>query len=246
MRQNSSGRTGLARALSKMGYCSRAAARQLIQEGKVRVAGRVCRDPEKPVLMGRHRIEVDGRRVRTAKKIYLMMNKPRGIVTTTNDEKGRETVYSLLPQGNEWLAPVGRLDKASEGLLLFTNDSSWSARIAAPEAHVAKTYHVQVGVVPDATLMTRLVEGIRESGELLKAVSAKIIRQGEKNCWIELVLKEGKNRQIRRMFSALDIEVLRLVRVSIGSLELGDLPKGAVREMTVAERESLVRLGQNQ
>src|SRR5690242_18604101 len=119
MRQNSSGRTGLARALSKMGYCSRAAARHLIAESRVKLNGRVCRDPEKPVALGRDRIEVDRWPVRDAKKVYLMMNKPRGIVTTARDEKGRETVYSLLPEGAEWLAPVGRLDKASEGLLLF-------------------------------------------------------------------------------------------------------------------------------
>lgn len=245
MKRNSSERTGLARALSKLGYCSRTAAWRLIEEGRVRVNGVAWRDPERPVALGRDRIEVDRRLVREAKKIYLMMNKPRGIVTTASDEKGRETVYSLLPKDCEWLAPVGRLDKASEGLLLFTNDSEWAARITAPESHVAKTYHVQVRTEPNAALLAALAEGIRESGELLKASRARVIRQGEKNCWIEIVLDEGKNRQIRRMFAALGIEVSRLVRVAIGGLELGDLPKGAVRELTVTNRKSLVRLGQN-
>ena len=242
MSRHSSERTGLARALSKLGYCSRAAARDLIKEGRVRVNGVICRDPQNPVVLGGARIEVDGRLIRNAKKIYLMMNKPRGLVTSASDEKGRETVYSLLPEGKEWLAPVGRLDKASEGLLLFTNDSAWAARITAPESRVAKTYHVQIEAVPSEALITRLVGGVRESGELLKATTAKVVRQGEKNCWIEIVLDEGKNRHIRRMLSALDIEVLRLVRVAIGGLELGDLPKGKVRELTVAERELLARL----
>lgn len=238
---HSSEGSGLARALSKLGYCSRSAARQLIKEGRVRLNGRVCRDPEKPVLLASDRIEVDGRQIRTAKKVYLMMNKPRGIVTTATDEKGRETVYSLLPEGREWLAPVGRLDKASEGLLLFTNDSEWAARISDPESHVAKTYHVHIASLPEDGLLKRLVGGVRDSGELLSAVSAKVIRQGEKNCWIEIVLDEGKNRQIRRMFAVLGIDVLRLVRVAIGGLELGELAKGKVRDLTVEERGSLAK-----
>ena len=241
MRQNSSGQTGLARALSKLGYCSRAVAWKLIADGRVRLNGVICRDPEKPVALGKDLIEVDGQPIRDAKKIYMMMNKPRGIVTTASDEKGRATVYSLLPESGKWLAPVGRLDKASEGLLLLTNDSAWAARITAPESHVAKTYHVQVGAVPDVALMARLEGGVRESGELLEAASAKVIRQGEKNCWIEIVLDEGKNRQIRRMFRAQNIEVVRLVRVAIGDLKLGDLPKGVVRELTVAERTQALR-----
>lgn len=240
IKRNLSGRTGLARAISKLGYCSRAAARRLIEEGRVRVSGVVCRDPERPVRLGSERIEVDGLPIRNAKRIYLMMNKPRGIVTTASDEKGRETVYSLLPEGGRWLAPVGRLDKASEGLLLFTNDSEWAARIAYPESHVAKKYHVQIRTTAHEGLLKRLVGGVRESGELLKAGSAKLIRQGAKNCWIEIALDEGRNRQIRRMFAALDIEVLRLVRVAIGALELGDLPKGAIRELSTSERKSLV------
>lgn len=239
VRPTSSRRTGLARALSKLGYCSRAEAWRLIQEGRVRVNGVVWRDPEKPAGLDKDRIEVDGRPIRNAKKIYLMMNKPRGVVTTASDEKGRQTVYSLLPEGGGWLAPVGRLDRASEGLLLFTNDSQWAARITDPESHVEKTYHVQVGTTADEGLLKRLVAGVRESGELLKASGAKVIRRGEKNCWIEIVLDEGKNRQIRRMFAALAIEVLRLVRVAIGGVKLGNLAKGGVRELTASERKSL-------
>jgi 23S rRNA pseudouridine2605 synthase len=136
-------RTGLARALSKSGYCSRSSARLLIREGRVRLNGRVMRDPERPVIFSRDAIEIDGQKLAAAKKLYLMMNKPRGIVTTALDEKGRNTVYSPLPENQQWVAPVGRLDKASEGPLLLTNDSEWGARIASSETHVEKTYHVQ-------------------------------------------------------------------------------------------------------
>ena len=228
-------RTGLARALSKFGYCSRADASKLITQGRVRLNGSIARYPEQPVLLSSDRIEVDGTRIDPARRIYLAMNKPRGIVTTARDEKQRETVYSLLPNLPGWLAPVGRLDKASEGLLFLTNDSAWAARITAPESHVKKTYQVQIEAQPDQLLLKQLLAGVSDSGELLKADTASVLRRGHKNCWVEIVLTEGKNRQIRRMFSALDITVLRLVRIAIGQIRLGDLAKGAVRELTRQE-----------
>ena len=140
--------TGLARALSKLGYCSRSAARKLITGGRLRLNGRVERDPEAPVRITKDRLEVDGKEITGARKIYVMLNKPRGIVTTARDEKGRDTVYSLIPQG-QWLAAVGRLDKASEGLLLLTNDSTWAAAITSPSSHLDKTYHVQIAALAD-------------------------------------------------------------------------------------------------
>lgn len=233
-------RTGLARTLSKLGYCSRSSAAVLIRNGEVRVDGRVVRDPESPVRVGKERIEISGARIDGARRIYLMLNKPRGLVTTALDEKGRETVYSLLPEFRQWLAPVGRLDKASEGLLLLTNDTKWAARITAPESQIEKRYHVQIDSVAGTDLVHRLVCGVRaENGETLKAKRASILRAGEKNCWLEIVLNEGKNRHIRRMLMSLGIEVLRLVRVAIGPLCLGDLPKGKARELTVREQNSL-------
>lgn len=230
----------MARALSKLGYCSRSAAGQLIRAGRVRLNGALRRNPESPVLLGRDRIEVDGRAVHGAPKVYWMMNKPRGAVTTACDEKSRETVYSYLPNHLPWLAPVGRLDKASEGLLLFTNDSEWAARITAPSTHRDKTYHVQIDARGDETLLSKLRSGVRlRTGELARAKSAQALRCGEKNSWLVVVLDEGKNRQIRRMGEALGIEVLRLVRVAVGPLQLGDLPKGQSRELTPAEVRSL-------
>jgi 23S rRNA pseudouridine2605 synthase len=160
-------------------------------------------------------------------------------VTTASDEQGRETVYSLLPPSAPWVAPVGRLDKASEGLLLFTNDSNWAARITDPESHLNKTYHVQIAALAEPPLLENLQSGVRDKGELLRAKSACVLRSGKKHSWIEIVLDEGKNRQIRRMLEASRIEVLRLVRVAIGPLVLGDLPKGKTRALTTAEIRAL-------
>jgi 23S rRNA pseudouridine2605 synthase len=233
---------GLARALSKLGYCSRSRATALIRSGRVQLNGVVRRDPETAVHLVGDRISVEGRAIRAQPKIYLMVNKPRGLVTTAADEKGRATVYSLLGNAEDplWVAPVGRLDKASEGLLLLTNDSEWGACIASPESHLEKTYHVQIGAITDEKILATLTGGIQTNdGDFLRALRVRILRTGEKNCWLEIVLDEGKNRHIRRMLRAMGINVLRLVRVAIGSLELGQLPKGSHRPLTTEEKQNL-------
>lgn len=233
-------RVGLARALSKLGYCSRSDAADLIRAGRARLNGAVRKDPEIPVQMEKDRIEVDGRPLATAAKIYLMLNKPRGVVTTASDEKGRQTVYAFLKTGLPWVAPVGRLDKASEGLLLLTNDSEWAARVLAPATHLNKTYHVQIDRVADVTLLESLSHGVKlEDGEMLRVRKVGILRSGERNSWLEIVLDEGKNRHIRRMLEALGVEVLRLVRVAIGPLLLGKIPKGEVRSLTGQEKQAI-------
>jgi len=233
----------LARALSKLGYCSRTQAAELIRAGRVRLNGVGPRNPETPVRMGKDRIEVDGRLIGTSAKTYLMMNKPRGVITTASDEKDRDTVYKFLGAASAWMAPVGRLDKASEGLLLFTNDSEWAARVLAPETHLEKTYHLQIGVVADATLAENLEDGVRTNrGDFLRVKRARILRRGDRNSWLEIVLDEGKNRHIRRMFEHLGIEIIRLARVAIGPLALGDLQKGAYRALTRTEKTSLDRI----
>jgi 23S rRNA pseudouridine2605 synthase len=231
---------GLARALSKLGYCSRSQAQQLIRAGRVQVNGTVKRNPEAAVYLERDRIEVDGGRVRPAGRIYLMLNKPHGLVTTAADEKGRPTVYSKLDHDLPWLAPVGRLDKASEGMLLLTNDSEWAARVLAPETQLLKTYHVQVSGLRDAELLDKLMKGLRvSSGDFLRVKDARILRRGNRNTWLTIVLDEGKNRHIRRMLDELGIEVLRLVRVAIGPLTLGGLAKGASRPLTAGEKSAM-------
>jgi 23S rRNA pseudouridine2605 synthase len=218
----------------------------LIRAGRVTLNGRLVRDPESPVGMpdGRigDRIEVDGSPIDKTPAIYLVMNKPHGVVTTASDEKGRETVYDLLEPGLPWLGPVGRLDKASEGLLLLTNDSAWAAKITEPSRRLDKKYHVQVDCVADAGLLARITGGRTVNpGEHLRAKKARLLRHGDKNCWLEITLDEGKNRQIRRLLEALGVGVLRLVRVSIGPLELGDLKKGSVRRLTAEEKQAIDR-----
>jgi len=229
-------RHGLARVLSRMGACSRSEAARRIAAGRVRVNGAVVRDPELPSDPAADRIELDGVVLRVAERVCIMLNKPRGLVVSASDEQGRDTVYGLLHEvGLPWLAPVGRLDKASEGLLLMSNDPAWAAGITEPDAHVLKTYRVQVrGVVDDGTLQ-RLRKGIIDRGERLSAKSVQAIGGGGKNTWLEIVLAEGRNRQIRRMLSACDHDVLRLMRVAIGPLRLGDLAKGAWRRLSEAE-----------
>jgi 23S rRNA pseudouridine2605 synthase len=222
-----------------MGYCSRAQAARLIAAGRVRLNGAIRRNAEVPALLGRDKIEVDGQEIRAAEKAYWMLNKPRGVVTTASDEKARQTVYDFIQEGGGWLAPVGRLDKASEGLLLLTNDSEWAARVLDPAGHVAKTYHVQMAALTDEKLLQALRRGVRDRGDFLRVESVRELRRGEHNSWLEIVLHEGKNRQIRRMLEALGVEVLRLVRVAIGGLELGDLAKGASRKLSAAEKPAV-------
>lgn len=233
---------GLARALSKLGHCSRAQGFELVLAGGVRLNGNVVRNPEAPVRVGRDRIEVDRKAVEAREKIYLILNKPRGVVTTASDEKGRETVYAFLPPDLAWVGPVGRLDKASEGLLLFTNDSEWAAKVTAPTTQLEKTYHVQIAAQVDEALLHRVSKGVRTaSGEFLSVKRVSRLRGGEKNTWIEVVLDEGRNRHIRRIFEELGIEVLRLVRVEIGPLQLGDLAKGEVRALSREEKTAVDR-----
>lgn len=231
--------------LSKAGVCSRTEAAKWIAAGRVAVDGRVVLDPEHPIVRGRQRVAVDGREIDDAPRLYLMLNKPRGFVTTASDERDRDTVYRCLDgSGLPWLAPVGRLDKASEGLLLFCNDPEWAARVTDPGQGPDKTYHVQVDTIPDTTQLAALLDGVPdEGGGLLRAKSATVLRVGDKNAWLEIVLDEGRNRQIRRLLAALDIGVLRLLRVAIGDLVLGDLAKGQWRMLTPAERQALVPAG---
>lgn len=236
----SSRRVGLARALSKLGFCSRSDAFDLIRAGKVRLNGNVHRDPEFPVHMDKDRLEVNGRAVIAESRAYLMLNKPRGVITTASDEKNRQTVTAFLPENIPWVSPVGRLDKASEGLLLLTNDSEWSARVLAPETHLEKTYHVQIAAVAEAALLESMRQGVRtQEGDFLQVKCVHLVRGGKRNTWLEIVLDEGKNRHIRRLLAEFGIEVLRLIRIAIGPLSLGNLRKGSCRPLTAEEKHAL-------
>jgi 23S rRNA pseudouridine2605 synthase len=223
-----------------LGFCSRREAWLRIQAGDVQVNGVVIRNPEHPVEWRNTSIQVNGVALQPAQKIYLMLNKPRGLVTTTSDEQGRDTVYSCLNGADlPFVSAIGRLDKASEGLLLFSNDTAFAERLTSPASHVEKTYHVQVNGRVDEQRLARMRQGVLESGELLTVRHVALLRAGEKNCWLEIVLDEGRNRHIRRLLDALGLEVLRLVRTSIGSLQLGDLAKGRWRFLRESEVASL-------
>jgi 23S rRNA pseudouridine2605 synthase len=230
----------LPRALSKLGFCSRTQAEALIGEGRVCVDGRVVRTTTARVDPGRARITVDGEPVMAERKVYLMLNKPRGVVTTRDDPQERATVYDCL-EGLKlpFVVPVGRLDKASEGLLLLTNDTRWAQYVLDPASNVEKVYHVQIDRLPNEAMLERLEAGMVLDGERLIARSARVLHAGTRTAWIEVVLSEGRNRQIRRLLDAVGANVLRLVRIDVGGVRLGDLPKGAVRHLTPSEKAML-------
>jgi 23S rRNA pseudouridine2605 synthase len=221
------------------------------------VNGTIVRDASLRIRPERDVIDVDGARVARAANVYLALNKPRGLVTTRDDPQGRATIYDCLSDASlPFVAPVGRLDKASEGLLLLTNDSRWSARLLDPASHVDKVYHVQVRGTELDSILSRVETGVTESdtGELLEVKAISLLRTGSRTgAWFEVVLDEGKNRQLRRIFAEVGVEVLRVVRVAIGPLVLGDLAKCAwrrlsadeVRALTIQPAESTARQERN-
>jgi 23S rRNA pseudouridine2605 synthase len=230
----------VARVISKMGLASRTTAAAWVRAGRVQVNGCAVLNPDFPVYQGVDRVTIDGVAADAAVRVVLMLNKPRGLVTTASDEKGRATVYQCLEgAGLPWLAPIGRLDKASEGLLLFSNDPAWAARVSDPSTGPEKTYHVHIAQQPTQGLLRQLEQGVEIDGERLRARVARTLRTGARHAWLEIVLDEGRNRQIRRLLEACGVAVLRLVRVRIGSLALGELPKGKWRELSEREITAL-------
>jgi 23S rRNA pseudouridine2605 synthase len=225
--------------LSKRGVCSRSRAEEWVRAGRVSVDGRVIRDPEYRTATTAG-IAIDGVSLASRERVCIVLNKPRGVVVSAADEHDRATVYGLLEGADlPWLAPVGRLDKASEGLLLLGNDPEWAARITDPASHLPKTYHVQIRGVPNSRVLEHLRTGVTDRGEKLSACAVSLLRAGDRNAWLEIVLDQGRNRQIRRMLAALDYEVLRLIRVAIGPLALGELAKGQWRRLNEDEIKAL-------
>ena len=255
---------GVARVISKRGFCSRSAAENLVREGHVSLRGKIVCDPETPTYEN-DEILVDGKPVEAAQKFYFAMNKPRGIVTTASDEKGRKTVMDLFREQYAkmfpgrpvpHISPVGRLDAASEGLLLFTNDTQWADVILSggsamchperseteskdpgPKQHL-KIYRVQVKGHPTADDLAKMEKGFNvpprvfgESEEFMHAERAVFLRENDKTSWLEITLSEGKNREIRRMLAHLGYEVMRLVRIQFDKFALGDLKPSEIREI---------------
>lgn len=235
-------RHGLARVIARSGLCSRSQAIEWVRQGRVRVDGRRVIDPERRIDTAQSRIEVNGKLLSDVTRVYLAVNKPRGLVTTARDERGRATVYQVLEQsGLPWLAPVGRLDQASEGLLLMSNDSAWAAALLEPQRQVIKTYRIQVRGVPEPMVFTQMREGVVCSGEKLAVTEVRLLRSGGRTAWLEIQITEGRNRHLRRLLEALNFPVLRLLRIAIGSLPLGNLPRGEWRHLTPHELQELDR-----
>jgi len=232
-------RVGLARALSKLGYCSRSQPQSYSRRTRA-VERHDSAKSRHARSIGADRIDVDDEPVKSERKIYLVLNKPRGIVTTAADEKGRDTVYACLPPESSWVGPVGRLDKASEGLLLLTNDSEWAARASAPETHLDKTYHVQVaGIVDDASLQA-LTNGIRsENGELLRAKTAHTLRKGQRNTWLEITLDEGKTARFAGCSKAKDCQCCGWCAFRSARWRWERYRKRSCRNLTQEEKQAL-------
>lgn len=230
-----SGRVSLERALSKLGLASRSEARELILAGRVAVDGRIEADPLREVVPERIRIEIDGRAARPPEPLTVLLHKPRGIVTTRSDPQGRPTVYGCLEGLEAHVVPVGRLDAATSGLLLLTNDTRFADWVTDPRNEVPRVYLVTVrGELSDETAH-RLEEGIEESGERLAARKVAVRKRSKRETHLVVELTEGKNREIRRLFAAVDHEVTRLLRVAYGPIDLGTLQPGRWREVSAAE-----------
>lgn len=230
-----SGKKTLDRLLSRAGACSRRQAQQAIAAGRVQVNGRIVRDAETWIDAVRDRVLLDGQPLRARPKEVWALHKPTGYVTTAADEDARDTVYALLPADATWLAPVGRLDQDSSGLLLFTNDSDLAHAITDPASKLPKTYEVRCkGQVSDEAL-ERLRSGIElHDGPTLPA-EVERIDAGPRSTLLRCVLTEGRNRQIRRMVMAIGSRVHTLHRTRIGPIELGDQPEGTCRRLAPAE-----------
>jgi len=230
----------LERALSKLGFASRSQARVLVTDGHVTVNGEIVRDPLVRVDVRRARIAVDGEHVRPERRTYIALHKPPGLVTSERDEQGRDTVFSCLADANlPRLVAVGRLDRESEGLLLFTNDTRWAQRVLDPKRHVDRVYEVHIRGAASDELLDALRAGVASRGELLRIKAARRVRSSEAESVLELVLGEGRNRHIRRMLEGLGREITILRRVAIGPVRLGRLGAGAHRALTAAEVEAL-------
>ena len=226
----------LDRVLSRYGLASRTAARQAIQAGRLKVNGRVVRDPDSWVAPGSSTIQLDGQRLKAARRIYLLFYKPKGVITSHGDPQGRRTVYDCLGEQSKWVSPVGRLDKDTSGLLLLTNDTPFADFVTSPDSDVPKTYLAKISGLMSEEVITRLGAGVEmKRGDRANPFSVRRVEDRGKYTWLEVVLTEGKNREVRRMIEAVGFKVLKLVRTRIGSLTLQGLEVGKWRELAPAE-----------
>ncbi|HEX6641307.1 MAG TPA: pseudouridine synthase [Thermoanaerobaculia bacterium] len=229
----------LERVLSKAGIGSRTEARKWVGEGRVKVNGRVEGDPNRWIDLERDRVTFDDKPLQQAAPTYLLLHKPVGYLTTYRDPEGRPTIYDLLPDREQYLFPVGRLDLDTSGLLILTNDTAFAERLTNPDYHVPKTYRVTATRNLGDEQLDRLRNGLElKDGPTRPAIVTRIKDSGGKTTF-EITITEGRNRQVRRMVEALEAKVHKLVRIAIGDIGLGELAEGATRELTAAEVDAL-------
>ncbi len=229
----------LERVLSKAGVGSRTEARAWIAAGRVKVNGTVTRDPDQWIDLERDRVRFDNRPLEARERLYVLLYKPTGYLTTYKDPEGRPTVYDLIADVGTFLSPVGRLDLDTSGLLLMTNDNQFAERVTNPDSHVPKTYLVKASALVTDEQLQRLREGIELSDGPTRPATVTRLRDSARFTHFEITLTEGRNRQVRRMVEALGARVLKLVRVRIGSIAIGPLPIGKWRLLTRYEVDAL-------
>lgn len=231
----------LERVISKAGLASRTDARGWISGGRIRVNGKIVRNPDQWVDLERDRVTMDGKLLRAAAKTYILLYKPKGYLTTWKDPEGRPTVYDLIRDAGTWLAPVGRLDLDTSGLLLMTNDNQFAERITNPEHKINKTYQVKASTLLTDEQLGRLARGVELKDGPTRPAEVKRLRDSARYTFLEITISEGRNRQVRRMIEALDSKVLKLVRTAIGPIRIGCLPIGHWRSLTEEELRVLGR-----
>jgi pseudouridine synthase len=233
----------LDRVISKAGLGSRREARSWIGAGRVAVNGKNIQTPDHWVDVASDRVTVDGRPLGAARKVYLLLYKPKGYLTTYKDPEGRRTVYDLMPGIDQFISPVGRLDLDTSGLLIMSNDTDFGDHIMSPESKVSKTYLVKSSLLLTDEQLDRLRAGVELADGPTRPATVNRIRDSARYTFFELTISEGRNRQVRRMVESLGAKVLKLVRVAIGPIRIGDLEIGKYRELTPGELNQLYGRG---
>ena len=229
----------LERVFSKAGVGSRTDARSWIGAGRARVNGRVVQNPDFWVDLDHDRVTLDGKPLRAAVKTYILLYKPKGYLTTYRDAEGRKTVYDLIKDVDAWVSPVGRLDLDTSGLLILTNDTDLTERLTNPDHQVPKTYQIKASTRLSGDQMERLRQGVELEDGMTRPAVVTHLRDSEKYTFLEMTITEGRNRQVRRMLEAVESKVLKLVRIAIGPIRIGELPVGTWRQLTAEEIHAL-------
>jgi pseudouridine synthase len=229
----------LERVISKAGAGSRGDARSWIGGGRVRVNGKTVQNPDHWVDLDSDRVTLDGKPLKAADKMYLLLYKPAGYLTTRKDPEGRKTVYDLIGEAGTWVSPVGRLDLETSGLLVMTNDNDFAERLTNPEHKVPKTYEVKAATFLTDEQIERLRRGVELSDGMTRPAVVRRLRDGGRHTFVEMTISEGRNRQVRRMLEAVESKVLKLVRTAIGGVRIGDLEIGKWRRLSASEVRAL-------